>query len=179
MDDVFGLYAEHTDSEEEQVNKYFDKVVTSYPPPLVLNVEAKSNTLQFLELVITIDADRLSSRLWNPVARDTCSGDTVLTRLSMLEGGTNKIGRVSWVVGTIYRIIQGCFGDDGIMLSILELKLELETSGWWIGLLGTAIARVDSEQSTAMKGKEWQQKARLLYQVRVALKLYPETPGGG
>ena len=45
MDDVFGMYAVHTSSEEEQGNKYFDKVATSYPPPLVLNVEVKSNTL--------------------------------------------------------------------------------------------------------------------------------------
>ena len=48
----------------------------------------------------------------------------------MPAGGTNKIGRVPWVAGTTYRIIQGCFGDDGIVLSILELKLELEASGW-------------------------------------------------
>ena len=45
------MYAAHTDSEEEQVNKYFDKVATSYPPPQVLNVEATPNTLRFLELV--------------------------------------------------------------------------------------------------------------------------------
>ena len=29
MDDVFGLYAVHTDSEEEQVNKYFERVAVS------------------------------------------------------------------------------------------------------------------------------------------------------
>ena len=62
------------------MNKYFARVTTSYPPPLVLNVEAKSNTLRFLELVITTDADRLSCRFWNSVARNTGSGDTVLTR---------------------------------------------------------------------------------------------------
>ena len=33
MDDVFGLYAVHTNSEEEQVNTYFERVTTSYPPP--------------------------------------------------------------------------------------------------------------------------------------------------
>ena len=96
----------------------------------MLNVEAKSNTLRFLELVITTDAHRLSCRLWNSLARNTGSGDTALTRLPMLAGGTNKIGRLSWVVGTIYKIIQGYYGNDGIVLSILELKLELEVSGW-------------------------------------------------
>ena len=30
MDDVFGLYAVHTDSEEEPVNRYFDKVATQF-----------------------------------------------------------------------------------------------------------------------------------------------------
>ena len=55
------------------------------------------------------------------------------------------------------------------MLSILELNLEMEISGWWTGLLQTAIARV--EQSIVVKGKECQQKAKLLYQVWVALKL--------
>ena len=115
MNVVFGLCAVHTSSEEEQVNKYFDKVVMSYPPPLVLNVEAKSNTLRFRELVITIDADRLSCRLWNSVACNSGSGDTVLTRLPMLAGGTSKMGRLSWVVGTIYRIIQGCYGGVGRM----------------------------------------------------------------
>ena len=96
MDDVFGLYAVHTDFEEEQVNGYFAKVATSDPPPLVLNVEEKSNTLRFLELVITMDADRLICRLWNSVARHPGSGDTVLTRLLMMTGGTNMIGRLSW-----------------------------------------------------------------------------------
>ena len=33
MDDVLGLYAVHTGSEEEQVNKYFERVAASYPPP--------------------------------------------------------------------------------------------------------------------------------------------------
>ena len=56
------------------------------------------------------------------------TGDTVLTRLLMLVGGTNKVGRLSWVVGAIHRIIQGCCGDDDIVLSILEPKLELEVS---------------------------------------------------
>ena len=61
----------------------------------------------------------------------------------MLTGGTNKVGRLSWVVGAIHRIIQGCYGDDGIVMSMLELELELEVSGWWTGLLGTAIAKVE------------------------------------
>ena len=38
MDDVLGLYAVNTGTEEEQVNKYFERVAVSYPPPLVLNV---------------------------------------------------------------------------------------------------------------------------------------------
>ena len=59
------------------------------------------------------------------------------------------MGRLSWVGGAIYRIIQGCYGTDGI---VLELKLELEVSGWWTGLLGAAIDR--AEQSIVMKGKE-------------------------
>ena len=84
MDDVLGLYAVHTGSEEEQVNGYFERVAPSYPPPLVLDVEAKSNTMRFLELVITINADRLSCRLRNSAARNTGSGDTVLTGLPML-----------------------------------------------------------------------------------------------
>ena len=58
---------------------------------------------------------------------------------------------MSWVVGAIHRILQGCYGDDDIVLSILELKLELEVSGWWTGLLGIAIAKV--EQSIVMRGK--------------------------
>ena len=95
-----------------------------------MNVEKKSNTLRFLELVITIDAYKLSCRLWNSVARNTISGDTVLTRLPMLIGGTNKVGRLSWVVGAVHRVVQGCYGDDDILLSLLELRLELAVSGW-------------------------------------------------
>ena len=32
MDDAFGVYAVHTSSEEEQVNKYFERVATSNTP---------------------------------------------------------------------------------------------------------------------------------------------------
>ena len=101
----------------------------------------------------------------------------MLTRLPMMCGGTNKVGRVSWAVGAIHRVIQGCYGADDIVLSVLELKLEMEVSGWRPGILGTAIAKV--EQSMKMKEEEWQHKARLLYMVWVVLKLCPETPGGG
>ena len=52
-----------------------------------------------------------------------------------------------------------------------------QASGRWTGLLGIATAK--AEQSTVVRGKELQQKARLLYEVRVALKLHPEPPGGG
>ena len=141
------------------MNTYFGNELT--PPPRVLNVEATANTWRFLELVITTDADRLRGRLWNSLARNTGSGDTVLTRLPMLIGGTNKAGRLSWIAGAVYKIIRGCYGADGIVRSVLELKLELEVRGWWTGLLGTA--RV--EQSIVMKGEEWQQKARLLYMI--------------
>ena len=65
------------------------------------------------------------------------------------------MGRLSWVVGAVYRIIQGCYGADDLVLPVLELKLELKVSGWWTTLLGTANARV--EQSIVMKGEEWQQ----------------------
>ena len=135
------------------------------------------NTVQFLELVITTDADRLSCRLWNSVARNTGNGDSVLTRFPLLAGGTNTMGRLSWIVGAIHRIIQRCYGNDDIVISILELiiKLELEVSGWWTGLLRTAIAK--AEQSIVMKGEYWEKGARLLYQVWVALKLCPETRG--
>ena len=85
----------------------------------MLNVEAKSEALRFLELVITIDADRLSCRLWNSVAHNTGSGNTVLTGLPMLSGGTNKVGGLSWVVGAVQRILQGCNCKGGIVLSIL------------------------------------------------------------
>ena len=97
----------------------------------------------------------------------------------MLTGGTGSAGGLSWVVGAIHRIIQGRCGDGGIVLSILELELELEVGGWWTstGLLVIAIAKV--VQPIVMKRKEWQQKVRLLYGVWVALKLCPETPGGG
>ena len=63
------------------------------------------------------------------------------------------------------------------MLLVLELKLEMEVSGWRTGVLGTAIAR--AEQPIVMKEEEWRHKARLLYAVWVALELCPETPGGG
>ena len=117
----------------------------------MLNVEAKSNTVRFIELVIPVDADRLRCRLWNSSARNTGSGNTVLTRLPMLIGGGNTVGRLSWVGGAVYMIIQRCYGADAIVLSVLELKLELEVSGWWTVLLGTAIARV--EQSIVLKGE--------------------------
>ena len=48
----------------------------------------------------------------------------------MLIGGTNKVGRLSWVVGATHRILQGCYGDDDIVLLLLELRLELAVSGW-------------------------------------------------
>ena len=55
----------------------------------------------------------------------------------------------------MHRIIQGRYGADGIVLSVLELKLqlEMEVGGLRAGMLGTAIAKV--AQSTVMKEEEW------------------------
>ena len=72
------------------------------------------------------------------------------------------------MVGAIHRIVQGCFGDDDLVLSILELKLEMEIRSWWTGHLQSGRS---SPYSLVMKGKEWQKQARLLYQVWVALTL--------
>ena len=58
-----------------------------------------------------------------------------------------------WVVCAIHRIIQGCYGADGTVLSVLELKSEMEVSSWRTGMLGTAIAKV--EQSIVLKEEEW------------------------
>ena len=90
---------------------------------------------------------------------NTGSGGTVLTGLPMLMGATSKVGGISWVVGAVYRTIQGRYGADGIVLSVLELKLD---RSWRLVFVGTAIARV--WQSIVMKGQELQQKARLLYE---------------
>ena len=113
----------HTDSEEEQANINFVKATASYPSPLVLNVEERPNTLRFPEPVITIAADRLSCHLRNSVARNPGSGDTELTRLPKMSGGTNRIGRLSWLCGGIHRLIV-----EG-WLSILEMRLEVVVSG--------------------------------------------------
>ena len=48
----------------------------------------------------------------------------MLTGLPMLMGATSRVGGISWVVGAVYRIIQGRYGADGIVLSVLELKLD-------------------------------------------------------
>ena len=51
----------------------------------------------------------------------------------------------------------------------------IRTQGPWVA----AIARVEQPTSMVMKGRELQQKARLLYGARGASGLCPETPGGG
>ena len=52
----------------------------------------------------------------------------MLTRLPMMCGGTSKVGGLSWVVGAIHGIIQGCYGTDDIVLSVLKLQLEIEVT---------------------------------------------------
>ena len=84
----------------------------------------------------------------------------MLTRLLMMCGGTNKVRRLSWVVGAIHRIIQGCYGANAIVLSVLELKLEMEVSGWRTGMIGTAIAKV--EQSMKMNEDPTHQRVTVI-----------------
>ena len=89
MDGAFDLHAVHADSHEVHANEYSAGVATSSPPPLVSNVEGKLNTLRFLEVVITIDADKC--RLWHSVAHSTENGGAVLTGPLMIPGGTTRI----------------------------------------------------------------------------------------
>ena len=55
----------------------------------------------------------------------------MLTRLSVLAGGTIKMGRLSWVVDAIYRILQGCYGNDTIVLSIYT-RVEAGAGREWL-----------------------------------------------
>ena len=65
MDDVFAIFAVSTQAEEEEVRKYLARVAKGYPEPLVLNVEPESDTVRFLDLLVSTNGPDLQVQLFN------------------------------------------------------------------------------------------------------------------
>ena len=135
MDDVFGIYAVQTDEEERTVRDWFKRVGSGYPPPLQLNVEDESNTVRFLELVITTAGPELSCSLFNKAADDLLNGRPVRQRLAGFGGGTSMMAKRAVVVGAIHRALDGSLNPSDLMLSVVRILLEMAIAGWpikWI-----------------------------------------------
>ena len=77
-------------------------------------------------IFVMINADRLSCRLRDSQA---AAGNTC----PKLAGGSTVVGRLSWVVGALHRVLQGCLNTDA--KSTAGLQLESEVSGLWSGLV--------------------------------------------
>ena len=135
MDDVFGIYAVQTDDEEKMVRDWFKTVGSGYPPPLQLNVEAESNTVRFLELVIATAGPELSCSLFNKAADDLMNGRPVRQRLSEFGGGASTVAKRAVVVGAVHRALDGSLSFSDLLVSVVRLVLEMAIAGWptkWI-----------------------------------------------
>ena len=130
MDDVFGIYAVQTDEEECAVRGWFQKVENGYPPPLHLNVERESDTVRFLELVVTVKGPELHCSLFNKVADDLLLGKPVRQRLPEIDGGTTLVAKRAIVLSAVHRAKDGSLGAEDLLASVLRLSLELAEAGW-------------------------------------------------
>ena len=144
MDDVFGVYAVGNDAEEQLVREYYGGIAVGYPPPLVLNVEQPADSHRFLELELNTGRGLLQCLLFNPVYSAVTTGGRILQRLPEHGGGTSKRDRLSWIIGTLFRIVYGCLTPTDVALSVCKLAVELELSRTSSsrGLLRVALLRV-------------------------------------
>ena len=89
----------------------------------MLNVEPISDSHRFLELMVNTAGGDLSYRLWNPVVQALSSGEHDLVLLRMPSAGrvTTKKDRLSLMVGTVYRMVQGYYTPMDLVLSAVEM----------------------------------------------------------
>ena len=70
-------------------------------------------------------------------------------------GGTTKRGRLSLLVGTVYRMVQGCYTPRDLMLSVVEMSVEfvLSTCSNSLSLVRTALFRVSKATEKDTKAR--------------------------
>ena len=68
----------------------------------------------------------------------------MLLRMPSAGGGTTKKGRLSLMVGAVYRTVQGCYTPMDLVLSVVEMSVEfvMGPRSSSIGVAGMALFRV-------------------------------------
>ena len=92
----------------------------------MLNAEQPLDSLRFLELMVNTAGGNLSCQLWNPVALRR--GARLLLRMPSVCGGTTRNGRLVLLVGTVHRMVQGCYTPMDLRVSVLETGVEFVIS---------------------------------------------------
>ena len=79
----------------------------------------------------------------------------MLLRMPGVGGGTTKRDRLSLLVGTVYRMVQGCYTPRDLMLSVVEMSVEfvLSTCSNSLSLVRMALFRVSKAPEKDTKAR--------------------------
>ena len=81
----------------------------------------------------------------------------MLLRMPGVGGGTTERDRLSLLVGTVYRMVQGCYTPRDLMLSVVEMSVEfaISTCSNSLSLVRMALHRVSkaTEKDTNVRVK--------------------------
>ena len=139
MDDVLGVMAINSEDDEARARAWFTRVQTSYPDPLVLNVEPESSETEFLELKVISDGPRLTTMLYTSYMKAVQSQKLFVPKLPAVDSGTSTAIRRSICLGFVNRVVQGTREPEMALLALVCFRSELTAAGWGVGLLRQAV----------------------------------------
>ena len=103
-----------------------------YPHPLVLEVEERNTSYEFLELIVSSNEKVLQVKFHSKFGRARTDKDTACAYSRYPNGGdamTNR-ERTQYVTGHLNRIVGGSMFEDTIEMSVVHLAEEVSALNW-------------------------------------------------
>ena len=157
MDDVVLALAVSCEKEEVLAEWWIDLVCGSrgYPSPLKLEVEERSSSYKFLELIVSAVGKSLVVEFHSKYETAMKSGaGTYYTRFPSGKDAMTRRERNVYVTGHLHRIIDGAMFGDSIEEAVLLLSKEVVAAGWQVNTVQTALfAMLESDKEVWCKEK--------------------------
>ena len=102
-------------------------------------MEPESDTVRFLDLLVSTNGPDLQVQLFNNTADSWYAGKLAVPRLATINSGSRQVVRAAIVVGFIHRALGGSTGPPEFLQAVFEFMVEMTLAGWSLNLLRNAL----------------------------------------
>ena len=152
MDDVLCAIAYTSEREKYLGSCILTLLKESYPYPLDLQWEDRSNQYNFLEMEVLTEEDRLWCRYQSKWRTAMESKDRAYVRVPNGKDGHSTLDRYRYLRNTIIRICDGCTYTSDIQWYAVLVAMEMIDSMWLKSAVCNTLLSVASQRKKAGEG---------------------------